>query len=45
MPPDSHDEKLMQLMLNLRQAGVTNQRVLEAMEKTPREIFVERAFR
>jgi protein-L-isoaspartate(D-aspartate) O-methyltransferase len=45
MPPDSRDEKLMQLMLNLRQAGVTNQRVLEAMEKTPREIFVERAFR
>jgi protein-L-isoaspartate(D-aspartate) O-methyltransferase len=45
MPPDSRDEKLMQLMLNLRQAGVTNQRVLEAIEKTPREIFVERAFR
>jgi protein-L-isoaspartate(D-aspartate) O-methyltransferase len=45
MPPVSRDEKLMQLMLNLRQAGVTNQRVLEAMEKTPREIFVERAFR
>jgi protein-L-isoaspartate(D-aspartate) O-methyltransferase len=45
MQPDSHAEKLMQLMLSLRQAGLTNQRVLEAMEKTPREIFVERAFR
>lgn len=45
MPPDSRNEKLMQLMLSLRQAGLTNQRVLEAIEKTPREIFVERAFR
>ena len=41
----SRDEKLMQLMLSLRQAGVTDKRVLEAMEKTPREVFVERAFR
>ncbi len=45
MQPDSHDEKLMQLMLRLRQGGVSERRVLEAMEKTPREIFVERAFR
>jgi protein-L-isoaspartate(D-aspartate) O-methyltransferase len=45
MQPDSHDEKLMQMMLRLRQAGVTDRRVLEAMEATPREIFVERAFR
>ncbi len=45
MQPDSHDEKLMQLMLSLRQAGITNRRVLEAIEKTPRELFVERAFR
>jgi hypothetical protein len=45
MQPDSHDEKLMQLMLSLRQGGVTDRNVLEAMEKTPREIFVERAFR
>jgi len=43
--PDSHDEKLMQLMLSLRQAGITDRRVLEAIEKTPRELFVERAFR
>jgi protein-L-isoaspartate(D-aspartate) O-methyltransferase len=45
LQPDSRDEKLMQLMLTLRQAGLTNRRVLEAIEKTPREIFVERAFR
>jgi len=45
MQPDSHDEKLMQLMLSLRQGGVTDRHVLEAMEKTPREMFVERAFR
>ena len=45
MQPDSHDEKLMQLMLSLRQSGLTERNVLEAMEKTPREIFVERAFR
>jgi protein-L-isoaspartate(D-aspartate) O-methyltransferase len=43
--PDARDEKLMQLMLSLRQAGVTDRRVLEAIEKTPRETFVERAFR
>jgi protein-L-isoaspartate(D-aspartate) O-methyltransferase len=45
MQPDIRDEKLMQLMLTLRQAGLTDKRVLEAIEKTPREIFVERAFR
>ena len=45
MQPDSHDEKLMQLMLSLRQSGLTDRHVLEAMERTPREMFVERAFR
>lgn len=45
MQPDSKDEKLMQMMLSLRQHGVTDRRVLEAMEATPREVFVERAFR
>ncbi|HUF87640.1 MAG TPA: protein-L-isoaspartate(D-aspartate) O-methyltransferase [Thermohalobaculum sp.] len=43
--PDKGDEKLMALMLSLRQAGVTDRRVMEAMEKTPREMFVERAFK
>lgn len=32
------------LVLALRQAGVTNQRVTEALEKTPREPFVPRPF-
>jgi len=45
MQPDSHDEKLMEMMLRLRQGGVSERRVLEAMEKTPREVFVERAFK
>ena len=45
MQPNSRDERLMQLMLSLRQAGVSDKAVLEAMEKTPREVFVERAFR
>jgi protein-L-isoaspartate(D-aspartate) O-methyltransferase len=33
------------MMLSLRQAGVTDRRVLEAMEATPRDVFVERAFK
>jgi protein-L-isoaspartate(D-aspartate) O-methyltransferase len=45
MQPDRRDEQVMQLMLSLRQSGVTDRRVLEAIEKTPREVFVERAFR
>jgi protein-L-isoaspartate(D-aspartate) O-methyltransferase len=32
------------LVLSLRQAGVTDQRVTEALEKTPREPFVPRPF-
>ena len=45
MQPDSRDEQLMRMMLSLRQAGVTERRILEAMEATPRDVFVERAFR
>jgi protein-L-isoaspartate(D-aspartate) O-methyltransferase len=45
MQPDRRDEQLMQLMLRLRQSGITDRTVLEAIEKTPREVFVERAFR
>jgi protein-L-isoaspartate(D-aspartate) O-methyltransferase len=45
MQPERRDEQLMQLMLSLRQSGVTDRNVLEAMEKTPRDVFVERAFR
>jgi len=45
MQPERRDEQLMQLMLSLRQSGVSNRDVLEAIEKTPRDVFVERAFR
>ncbi|TVQ58881.1 MAG: protein-L-isoaspartate(D-aspartate) O-methyltransferase [Rhodobacteraceae bacterium] len=35
----------MRLIFALRQRGVTDPRVLDAIEKTPRQIFVDRAFR
>ncbi|MFO7857211.1 MAG: protein-L-isoaspartate(D-aspartate) O-methyltransferase [Paracoccaceae bacterium] len=38
-------EERMRLTLALRRAGVTDQRVLAAMEATPREKFLDRAFR
>ena len=38
-------EGLMRLVFSLRARGVTNRRVLEAIEKTPRHLFVDRAFR
>lgn len=44
MTYDRRDEELMRLMLSLRQAGVRDQRVMQAIEAVPREIFVDRAF-
>jgi len=41
----SRDEQLMGMMLALRQSGVRDRRVMEAIERTPREEFVDRAFR
>jgi protein-L-isoaspartate(D-aspartate) O-methyltransferase len=38
-------EQLMQLIFALRQNGVRDPRVLDAIEKTPRHMFVDRAFR
>ncbi|RMF39061.1 MAG: protein-L-isoaspartate(D-aspartate) O-methyltransferase [Alphaproteobacteria bacterium] len=38
-------KRLMQFLYALRSAGVTSRRVLEAMEKTPRERFVPETFR
>lgn len=38
-------EQLMQLIFALRQSGVTDTRVLDAIERTPRHVFVDRAFR
>jgi len=45
MQAENRREQLMQLMLALRRSGVTDRAVLEAIEKTPREEFVDRAFR
>ena len=45
MQPDARAEKLMSMMLALRQAGITDKRVMNAMEWVPRELFVDRAFR
>ncbi|MGF1445013.1 MAG: protein-L-isoaspartate(D-aspartate) O-methyltransferase [Pikeienuella sp.] len=42
--PDARAQALMQLIFQLRQAGVTDKAVLEALELTPRETFVEPAF-
>ncbi|MEM0944129.1 MAG: protein-L-isoaspartate(D-aspartate) O-methyltransferase [Pseudomonadota bacterium] len=44
MPALERDESLMQLIFALRSAGVTDRRVLEAMEAVPRALFVERPF-
>lgn len=38
-------EQVAQLIFALRQSGVTDARVLEAIERTPRHLFVDRAFR
>lgn len=38
-------EQVAQLVFALRQSGVTDGRVLEAIERTPRHLFVDRAFR
>lgn len=38
-------EQRMQLLLALRQRGITDAAVLAAMDATPRDIFVDRAFR
>lgn len=38
-------EQVAQMVFALRQSGVTDARVLEAIERTPRQSFVDRAFR
>jgi protein-L-isoaspartate(D-aspartate) O-methyltransferase len=45
MNASERNERLMQLIFALRRAGVTDRAVLEAMEATPREAFVQPAFR
>ena len=39
-----HDPRVIQLVMELRRAGVTDKAVLGAMERTPRDIFVEAGF-
>ena len=43
-PPSARDEAVMELLFTLRRHGVTDNRVLTAFERTPREAFVEPAF-
>ena len=42
--PTAHDEAVMQLLFALRSHGVTENRVLTAFEKTPRDAFVDDPF-
>lgn len=42
---EAEAEARMRLALALRRAGVTDRRVLAAMEETPRELFLDKAFR
>lgn len=42
---EGHAEGMMRLVFALRSHGVTDSRVLDAIEKTPRELFLDRAFR
>ena len=42
--PSARDEAVMQLLFSLRSQGVTDNRVLTAFEKTPRDAFVDQAF-
>ena len=44
LDPMAKAEATMQLIFNLRRAGVTEARVLTAFEQTPREVFVESTF-
>lgn len=44
LEPNAQAEATMQLIFSLRRAGVTDKRVLTAMEQTPREAFVDPAF-
>jgi len=45
MSPSDENQRLMQLTLALRQGGVSDRTVMHAIEATPRETFVEAAFR
>ncbi len=38
------DERVVRMLLDLRQGGVTDKRVLDVMEKLPRDLFIPQAF-
>ena len=42
---DGTPEEVMQLIFALRSNGVTDKRVLDAIEKTPRAAFLDRSFK
>lgn len=42
--PITRDPRAMQLVLELRQNGITNDKLVEVMERLPREMFVPQAF-
>ncbi|MEO1613686.1 MAG: protein-L-isoaspartate(D-aspartate) O-methyltransferase [Pseudomonadota bacterium] len=42
--PEDRAEGMMKLIFAMRSNGVTDARVLDAVERTPREIFLDRAF-
>lgn len=44
LPPPPDREAVMRLIFALRSRGVTDARVLNAIERTPRQVFVDRAF-
>ncbi|WP_340108623.1 protein-L-isoaspartate(D-aspartate) O-methyltransferase [Pikeienuella sp. HZG-20] len=45
LSPEARTEGMMRLVFSLRKKGITDARVLDAIEKTPREFFLDRAFR
>lgn len=45
LSPEARAEGMMRLVFSLRKKGITDARVLDAIEKTPREFFLDRAFR
>lgn len=44
LSPEARAEGMMRLIFSLRSNGITDSRILDAMEKTPREFFLDRAF-
>ncbi len=43
-PTGTHPEAMMKLIMELRQAGISDMEILKAIERTPRELFVPPVF-